>query len=605
MSLTSTIRACLHILRPVDRTKYITVLIIQACLGILDLIGVGILGVIGALAIRGVQSQQPGDRVTQILNLLNLDDLTFQWQIASLGIFALVLLISKTLATVYFTRKILFFLGRKAAEISGELISKTLAQPILGVQSQTSQLVHYGIGSGVSAVALGILGTASTLIADLSLIVIIGVGITIIDPYIAVIELAFFFIIGLALYLSTHRRARATGNKIATLSVESDKQLSDILDIYREVFVRNRRYYLAQDLKETKAKISTAVAEQAFYPNISKYVIEVSIISGSVLIAAIQFLKNDASNAAATLSIFLASASRIAPSLLRLQQNLIQIQINIGTAEPTLQMMKKMESFKLLLPSENKMDFSHSGFTPKIELENVYFKYPDSDDYVIRDLKLEISPGTFTAIVGPSGAGKSSLIDLLLGIHKPNKGLIRISDLDPEESIAHWPGAIAYVPQKVGMSDSSIKANIGIGFPLEEIDDNHLSAAIRMSQLDSFISSLPEGVNTKVGERGTKLSGGQKQRIGIARALYTNPKLLILDEATSSLDGQTEAIIAESIADMRGSITLIVIAHRLSTVLKADHIVYLDSGNIIFTGTFDEVRKNVPDFDKQANLMGL
>ena len=605
MGLLSTIKACLSILRPVDRTKYLTVLLIQACLGILDLIGVGILGVIGALAIRGVQSQQPGDRVSQILELLNLENLTFQWQIASLCIFALGLLISKTLATVYFTRKILFFLGRKAAEISGELISKTLAQPILGVQSQTSQLIHFGIGSGVSAVALGILGTGSTLIADLSLIVIIGVGILLIDPYIAFAELAFFLIIGITLYLSTYRRARATGSKIASLSVESDKQLSDILDIYREVFVRNRRHYLSQKLKLTKAEIYDAVAQQTFYPNISKYVIEVSVIVGSVLIAAIQFLKNDASQAAATLSIFLASASRIAPSLLRLQQNLIQIQAHIGTAEPTLRMIDKMQSFKQLNSDEKKTDFTHDGFIPKIELEHLYFKYPDSDNYVIRDLKLEILPGTFTAIVGPSGAGKSSLIDLLLGIHLPDEGSVRISGFDPEESMSRWPGAIAYVPQKVGMSDSSIKANIGIGFPVEEINDRFLSEAIHMSQLDEFISILPAGVNTEVGERGAKLSGGQKQRIGIARALYTKPKLLILDEATSSLDGQTEAVIAESIANMRGTMTLIVVAHRLSTVLKADKVVYLDSGKIIFEGTFNEVRKNVPDFDRQAKLMGL
>lgn len=605
MSLISTIKACLDILRPVDRAKYMSVLVIQACLGLLDLIGVGILGVIGALAIRGVQSQQPGDRVTQILKLLNLENFAFQLQIALLGIFALILLISKTLATVYFTRKILFFLGRKAAEISGELTSKTLAQPILGVQSQTSQLIHFGIGSGVSAVAIGILGTASTLIADLSLIVIIGVGITLIDPYIALAELTLFSIIGIALYLSTHRRARSTGNKIALLSVESDKQLSDILDTYREVFVRNQRFYLAQKLKQTKAEIYDAVAEQAFYPNISKYVIEVSVIAGSVLIAAFQFLKNDASQAAATLSIFLASASRIAPSLLRLQQNLIQIQSNIGTAEPTLQMMKKMKSFKQLMVSQNKTDFLHSSFIPRIKFENVHFKYPDSNSYVIRDLNLEILPGTFTAIVGPSGAGKSSLIDLLLGIHKPTEGLVSISNFEPEESISRWPGAIAYVPQRVGMSDSSIKENIGIGFPPAEINDHFLSEAIRMSQLDRFISSLPAGVDTHVGERGARLSGGQKQRIGIARALYTNPKLLILDEATSSLDGQTEAIIADSIASMRGSITLIVIAHRLSTVLKADKIIYLDLGKIIFAGTFDEVRKSVPDFDKQANLMGL
>jgi ABC-type multidrug transport system fused ATPase/permease subunit len=435
--------------------------------------------------------------------------------------------------------------------------------------------------------------------------VIIGAGITIIDPYIAASEMILFLIIGLTLHLSTHVRVRVTGSRIATLNMESNQQLSDVLDIYREVFVRNRRYYFSNKLNETKKEISTVVAEQAFFPNISKYVIEVSVIAGSVLIAAVQFIRNDAVHAAAGLSIFLASASRIAPSLLRLQQSLIQIQSNIGMAEPTLQLIEKMKTHKHLNPEKKYLDFLHSGFVPKIELANVHFRYPDADTDVISKLNLKISPGSFTAIVGPSGAGKSSLIDLMLGIHKPNKGTVNISELEPEQSIARWPGAISYVPQKVGMSDSSIKANIGIGYPLDEIDDEHLASAIRMSQLDEFVSTLPEGVNTAVGERGAKLSGGQKQKIGIARALYTNPKLLILDEATSSLDGQTEAVIADAIANMRGSITLVVIAHRLSTVSKADKIVYLDSGKIICTGTFDEVRKAVPDFDHQAQLMGL
>ena len=601
----STMKTCLRILGPADRTKYLVVLFVQASLGMFDLIGVGILGVIGALAIRGVQSQQPGDRVTQILELFNLDGFSFQWQIAALGALALLLLIGKTIATVYFTRKILFFLGRKAAEISGDLISKTLAQPILGVQSQTSHFIQYGIGTGVSAVTIGILGTASTLVADLSLIAIILIGISIIDPYIALSQIVLFIILGVSLYLLTHLRARATGIEIARLNVVSNKQLADILEIYREVFVRGRRNHFVQQIRDVKSELSNAFAEQAFLPNISKYVIEVSVMVGSIIIAAIQFLKNDASHAAASLSIFLASASRIAPSALRLQQSLVNIQSNIGIADPTLQMIQEMMPKNSLIPNHNGIDFTHSGFKPKIEILNVDFKYPDSNEFVIRGLNLDISPGSFTAIVGPSGGGKSSLIDLMLGIHKPNNGVVRISDLEPEDSISKWPGAIAYVPQKVGMSDSSIKTNIGIGFPLEEINELRLNVAIQMSQLDEFISSLPAGVNTEVGERGAKLSGGQKQRIGIARALYTNPKLIIFDEATSSLDGQTEAIISESIANMRGSITLVVIAHRLSTVLKADTIIYLDSGIIISKGTFDEVRKAVPDFDHQAQLMGL
>jgi ABC-type multidrug transport system fused ATPase/permease subunit len=220
-------------------------------------------------------------------------------------------------------------------------------------------------------------------------------------------------------------------------------------------------------------------------------------------------------------------------------------------------------------------------------------------------LNFSINQGETVAIVGPSGAGKSTLIDLLLGIYLPSSGAIKISGCAPSESITRWPGAIGYVPQEVVLMSGSIAKNVASGFEATGISSDLIEDALNVAQLTNFVAGLPLGVATEVGERGGKLSGGQRQRVGIARAMFTKPQLLVLDEATSSLDGQTESEISEAIQGLKGKVTLILIAHRLSTVQKADRVIYLKNGEIVAQGSFEEVRKLVPDFNKQAQLMGL
>jgi len=180
-----------------------------------------------------------------------------------------------------------------------------------------------------------------------------------------------------------------------------------------------------------------------------------------------------------------------------------------------------------------------------------------------------------------------------------------ISGLSPLEAIAKWPGAISYVPQDVVISAGTIRENIALGYPIEEATDELVLEALKVAHLDTFVLELPDGIDTQVGERGARISGGQRQRLGIARAMFTRPHLLVLDEATSSLDGETEANISDAIHALRGTTTVVIIAHRLSTVRDADRVVYLSQGKVISTGTFDEVRKKVHDFDQQAKIMGF
>jgi ABC-type multidrug transport system fused ATPase/permease subunit len=197
------------------------------------------------------------------------------------------------------------------------------------------------------------------------------------------------------------------------------------------------------------------------------------------------------------------------------------------------------------------------------------------------------------------------MIDLLLGVLAPDSGTILISGLPPLLAVAKWPGAVSYVPQDVVIAAGTIRENISLGYPAVEAKEDLIFDALKLAQLEEFTSSLPDGIDTQVGERGTKISGGQRQRLGIARAMFTRPTLLVLDEATSSLDGETEASISDAIHELKGLTTVVIIAHRLSTIRNVEKVVYLDKGKVLAVGSFDEVRKAVPDFDFQAKIMGL
>ena len=233
------------------------------------------------------------------------------------------------------------------------------------------------------------------------------------------------------------------------------------------------------------------------------------------------------------------------------------------------------------------------------------FSYGQLDSFRIKNLNLRILPGSYVAIVGPSGSGKSTLVDLILGSLEPTSGKITISDRRQKESFLAWPGSTAYVPQKVSISNITLRENICLGYAPDLFDESQISDVLGKTGLIELVENQPEGIDYVAGDHGSKLSGGQQQRLGIARALITNPRLIVLDEATSSLDSVTEFEITKAISSLRGQTTVITIAHRLSTVREADVVIYLEEGEIIASGTFEEVRNLVPNFEKQAHLMGI
>ena len=581
------------------------VILIQLCLSILDLLGIGLVGVLGALAISGVESHKPGNRVGFVLKLLHLQNISFQNAIIVIGILASLILVFRTFFSIYLTRKTLFFLSRRGAIISGELTSKLLSKSLLYVQTRTNQHTAYALTSGVDTIVLRIIGSFIMIVADASILAVMLLGLLVVDSLVAISTFIFFGLIGILLYKLMHQRSQDLGRTLSKLGIKSNETIIEVLASYRESTVRNRKFFYSRKISSLQMQAAETSAEMVFMPNVSKYVIETTIVLGALLIAGIQFMLKDAVHAVSTLSVFLAAGTRIAPASLRLQQGAIQMKSAIGSAEPTLDLIEELGSEEPIQRASDDLDLIHDGFNPRVKIQNVSLTYPEKEVPSVLDVSLEIEEGKIVAVVGASGAGKTSLVDLILGVITPTSGTVQVSGCAPEVAISTWPGAISYVPQDVATTNGSVRENVALGFPTNSATDDLVYAALRIANLEQVVREMPNGLDTEVGERGTKLSGGQRQRLGIARAVYTKPTLLVLDEATSALDGETEVQITEAINKLKGSTTIIIVAHRLSTVRDADFVVFMDKGKIIATGTFDELRSKVANFDNQARLMGL
>lgn len=599
------LKQCIGVLPSSDQKKVLVVIVIQIFMGLLDLFGVVIIGVLGALAVSGVQSTSPGGRVSVVIQTLGIQDYSFQNQAAILGVTAATVLISRTVFSVVFTRRTLYFLSRRGAIVSTDLISKMLGQPLLKIQSRGTQDLLYSVTHGVNAITLGVLGTGVVLVSDTSLLLVLSIGLFVIDPVIALSSVFAFGLIGLTIYKLMNTRARDLGHEESILSIASNEQIIEVLNSYRESVVRNRRDFYARKIGDLRWKNANVLAELSFMPNISKYVIEASVVLAALCISAAQFIMRDASQAIATLAVFLAAGTRIAPAVLRVQQGALTIKSSIGVASPTLKLISELEGTNSLPRVMDDVVIDHGSFSGEVRIDTVTLTYPGKFESALKKVSLEIDAGTSVAFVGPSGAGKTTIVDVLLGILNPDEGSVKISGISPLEAIERWPGAIGYVPQDVLITNGSIRSNVALGFPQEKATNGLVSDALRVAQLSDLVATFPNGLDEPVGERGAKLSGGQRQRLGIARAMFTQPKLLVLDEATSALDGETEANVADAVLALKGVVTVVMIAHRLSTVRHADLVVYLDNGRVLAQGTFEEVRAEVPDFDRQAQLMGL
>jgi len=600
-----TLRQIFRLLSKKDR-QYISLLVtFQFFATILDLVGIAFIGVLGSLTIAGIQSKSPSNLIQGVLSDLQLSEFTFQYQSAILGALAALSLVSRSFITIFLSRATLRFLSQKSADASIKTIKKLFGSSLIKIQERSAQDYLFAVTSGISGLYMGVISSIINVVADIAVLFLLTFGLFLVNPLMAAGTLIFFAGLGIVMFGRLQRKAEILGREFANINIEINQSVIQVLNSYREYLVRGRSSYYIKNLRVIRHKLAHTEASITFMPNITKYAMEMALVIGAILIAAGQFIMSDASRAVATLTVFLAAGMRMAPALLRIQQSGLQIRNHLGSSHRTINLLASLSEVEELEEVESEFNDLYIGFVPNLLVSNVSFRYPNAIRDAVSDVSIEIMPGTVAAVVGSSGAGKSTLVDILLGNLSPQSGSVEVSGMSPSEVISKWPGAIAYVPQDTLIFEGTIRENISIGYPLFEATDERINSSLKTAQLYDFVQTLPEGIDTFVGDRGSQLSGGQRQRLGIARALFTKPKLLVLDEATSALDGQTEHEFTMALEAIKATTTVILIAHRLSSIKHSDKLIYLEDGKVIAEGTFDSVRTAVPNFDIQANLMGL
>jgi ABC-type multidrug transport system fused ATPase/permease subunit len=609
-SIPEALRIILGCFNPRERLRLFLLTFIQVTLSLLDLIAVALLGLLGSLAVSGVQSQNASGRVASIIGGLGLTSYSLQMQVTIIGMMAAGILALKTFLSLAITRKNLEFLAYKAAEISSGLVRHLTNKNLLELQSNSSQANLFAVGHGVSTLTTGILGSFLIFISDSALLIVLFSGLMLVSLPTALATVSFFALVGFILHRLLNVKVRELSDLTVKNTIEFNSRILEINQAYRELVVRNRRQFYLAEITKLRNRAAAYESKLSFVPHVSKYAMDISLVLGAILLSGLQFALTDARQAVGSLLVFLVAAMRIGPAVLRLQQGILTMRNGVTTSSSTLELLKARigsndDAVTEEISGGTKAFVNPTKFTPEIDMKDVTFRYPAANGWALSNCSMFLKPGSMAALVGPSGAGKTTLVDLVLGIFPPDSGQILISGVPPLEAFSTFPGSIAYVPQDVFIVNGTVRENIILGFGKEEIPEEIIWEALNLANLKDFVSNSEHKLEALVGENGSRLSGGQKQRLGIARALLTKPSLLVLDEATSALDAKSEVEVSNAIKSLKGKVTILLIAHRLSTVIDCDQVFYVEKGRIVATGSFEEVRLAIPGFAEQAKLMGI
>ncbi|ORC34636.1 hypothetical protein B4O97_11860 [Marispirochaeta aestuarii] len=407
---------------------------------------------------------------------------------------------------------------------------------------------------------------------------------------------AIVFVYGL-IYLGVRKLVKRLGVERFEMSVALSRIVSEAFWGIKEVKILGVENVFLNEFSPPSRKLAWSVSKNEVISDVPKFTLEAIAFSAIMIFVLVTMVKSgDFSDIAATVSLYAYAGYRLIPAVQGLFKALTKLRYGVGTADKILNEFNDIKEGEILPTGLIK----ELPFSQDLRLDNLEFTYPEADKPVLRQINLTISKNTLVGFAGKTGSGKTTLIDIILGLHRPGKGRLLVDNTEiNEDNLRNWQKNLGYVPQTIYLSNDSIASNIAFGIRRNEIDMEAVKRAAHMAQLDDFIETeLAQGYDTEIGERGVRLSGGQRQRVGIARALYRNPDVLILDEATSALDVHTEEAVMEAIDLLMGTKTIIMIAHRLSTLEKCNTIYLLDQGNIIDAGTHAELIQRNPYFSK-------
>lgn len=492
--------------------------------------------------------------------------------------------------------------ARYEVAIGDRLFRAYLHAPWVERLSRNSSDVMRFTDSGVDATINSFLRPGATLLGEAVSLIAIVATLAFVQPAIAAVTLVYLMLLGALLYLWIARHARLAGIVNLDATVRTSRVILEVMSTLKEVALRSLEDDAAALVTSSRTRSARARANTYFLGQIPRYVLESGIVGGFVVVGGFGFLLGGQQQAITAIALFGLAGFRMAPSIIRFQSVISQMLAASSFPRKVIDELRATEesSARAATLAEAALPANPRALT----LADVSFRYPTADADAIRGVDLTIEFGSFVAFVGASGSGKSTMVDLLLGLLEPDSGSIRIDGIPLSSLRSQWRRQVAYVPQDVALFDATIAQNVALTWG-DDIDRERVRTALERAQIWDLIARRPSGIDASVGERGLALSGGQRQRLGIARALYTDPLVLVMDEATSALDTKTESAVSDSIAAMGQDRTVVMVAHRLATVMHADRIFFMRAGTLVAAGTFDELVATVPDFAAQAALAGL
>ena len=427
---------------------------------------------------------------------------------------------------------------------------------------------------------MALVNAALQLLAEIAVIICLGIylfdtsnSITVVIMGLLVLCVGTFFII-------SKKVSRRLGQQNEGYNAQLYQWINQSIGGIKEVKVLNRESFFIDNYKSVYKKLIKGAKNNELLATIPKYIVETVCIVGMLIAIVVKmtFGRKDFGAFVVQLSAFAVAAFRLLPSVGKVNAYINNIMYSISSLDLIYKDLKEIENVQAADIDKKESNAAKWVLNKEIEIRNITYHYPDSDSEVLKKVNLSIHKGETVALIGSSGAGKTTLADILLGLLEPVEGAIFVDGKNIFDHMNEWHGLLGYIPQTIYLSDDTIRNNVAFGIYEDEIDDQAVEAALKKAQLYEFVKTLPEGVNTFVGDKGVRLSGGQRQRIGIARALYYDPEVLVLDEATSALDNETEQAVMEAIDGLKGIKTMVIIAHRLTTIQNADHIYEIENG---------------------------
>ena len=462
-----------------------------------------------------------------------------------------------------------------------------------------TRIADTGISVAISGLVLSLLtipGNALTIALTLGVLIFA-------QPVTALLSLAYLGIVAIIINQVVTKRTLDAAQDNLDYSYRIAQLLTEMVEALKELTLRGRLEQIQIVVGRHRQGAVRARARLAFLSLIPRYSYEAALIGGFLLIGGTGYVLGGLTAAIVAVALFGAAGIRLIPALTGIQSSVISATASVPWVNDVVNDLRGTESN--VTDALGGTDITALPESPTVlALEKIEFRYPAGTRSVLLGLDLDVPLGSSLGIVGPSGSGKSTLIDLLLGLRMPTAGGIAIDGTPLPEVIHAWRSRIGYVPQRVTLFDGTIGQNVALSWD-DDYDREKVLSVLRKAQLTSLIESREHGIDERIGERGVSLSGGQQQRLGIARALYSDPLILVLDEATSSLDTKTEDDVVQALKRLHGEVTIIAVAHRISTIKDYDQICYLDNGRILGKGSFDELAASLPQFGLQVQLAGL